>query len=167
MNSKLTLHLVSYKSDFTWNQPSVCITTGQSNEKSRRRTCPNTQTKQKPKFVLLGVGNPVLVRRQADESLQCGKDNREKPKTQSGTLGCKLGPISTADELSYNISFLANINHNNIIFPSKSLMYVLPARSNFQSLAPVGSLLTFFFKDLEVAKGGKERFFSVYCAFKT
>lgn len=31
----------------------VCIATGQSHEKSRRRTCLNTQTKQKPKFVLL------------------------------------------------------------------------------------------------------------------
>lgn len=104
------------------------------------------------------------MRRQADESLQCGKDNREKPKTQSETLGGKLGPISTADELSYNISF--GKYQPQYYFSSKSLMYVLPARSNFQSLAPVGSLLTFL-KDLEVAKGGKERFFSVYCAFKT
>lgn len=31
----------------------VCIATGQSNEESSRRTCPNTQTKQKTKFVLL------------------------------------------------------------------------------------------------------------------
>ena len=31
----------------------VCIATGQSTEKSSRRTCPNTQTKQRPKFILL------------------------------------------------------------------------------------------------------------------
>ncbi len=31
----------------------VRIATGQCNETSSRRTCPNTQTKQRPKFVLL------------------------------------------------------------------------------------------------------------------
>lgn len=106
------------------------------------------------------------MRRQADESLLCGKDNRdrEKAKRQSGALEGQLGPLSTADKSFQPIDFLVNINY--VILES-----YLTCPVEFSMTCTSGILVDIFERlgSCQKGKGAVKqgRFFSVYCAFKT
>lgn len=98
----VSLHCQLYRSHVELADRVVCSATGQSNEKSSRRTCPKTQTKQKPKFVLLFCKEWEIqcecVGKLVNHCCVAKTTETEKKQRQPDTVEGQTGPVSTADK---------------------------------------------------------------------